>query len=158
MWQPSKPNTQHKTMISVSGMEAKKNVVYGIWEVTFEKKFLLWLYSHSLNKEANLAKEILRVLNLHTVWKPTTWRSLRSFFFFLTCPTQQEEWLTWLFSFMHTETMVVYLLYFLQGERGAQGLQGFKVTSWYKRVHQYPLPEKKPGLNMLFMFIESHLL
>lgn len=42
--------------------------------------------------------------------------------------------------------MVVYLLYFLQGERGAQGLQGFKVTSWYKRVHHYPLPGKKKRL------------
>ena len=30
--------------------------------------------------------------------------------------------------------MVVYLLYFLQGERGAQGPQGFKVTCWRLRA------------------------
>lgn len=70
---------------------------------------------------------MLLSLNLHTVWKLASWRSLRTFF--KPYPIQQEEWLTWLFSLCTSwELMAVFLLHFLQGEIGAQGPQGFKVT------------------------------
>lgn len=54
-----------------------------------------------------------------------------------TCPSQQESvsYLT-LFFYARKKMMVTHVLWILQGEKGAQGPQGFKVTLCYKLPFQ----------------------